>query len=278
MRVRRNASPFPVLQPGARWRAFTLIELLVVVGIIALLASLLLPALSRGRERAQTVACLSNLKQLQLAFALCTDDHDDVMPPNNYVFTIGGPGATNASGKYEDSSWCPGDVTVDTNYANVRLGVLFPFLTTPRIYRCPSDPSTITDTAGNTVPRTRSYNLSIWINCKLEPGSYRRAGDAPRVTDFFTFIDTHEDGIVDPTFGLYQADSWWGDFWIDQPANRHSQGANLAFLDGHVEHWVWRAPKEFYTWGQIARDDDDLADLRRLQQCIPTTEELSRPR
>ncbi|MBI3882068.1 MAG: prepilin-type N-terminal cleavage/methylation domain-containing protein [Verrucomicrobia bacterium] len=258
-------------------RGFTLIELLVVIAIIAIVASLLFPAIGKSRERARAVACLNNLKQLQLAFNLCMDDHDDIMPPNNYVFSIGGPGATNTAGRYTESSWCPGDVTVDTTDYNLRAGVLFPYNEATRIYRCPSDPSVIADVEGRTVSRTRSYNLSIWINCKNEPKSYTRSTTVPRVAEMFTFIDTHEDGIVDPTFGLYQPDTFWGDFWIDQPANRHSQGANLAFLDGHVEHWRWDAPKEFSVWGQFYSSPEDKADLRRLQQCIPTTEELNQP-
>lgn len=251
-------------------------ELLVVIAVIAILASLLLPALSRARSRALSIACLNNLKQLQLASALCTVDHDDLMPPNHFVYTIGGPGSTNASTRYEDSSWCPGDVTVDTTDANLRSGVLFPYLETTRIYRCPADPSTIHDPDGNEVPRTRSYNLSIWLNCKNEPGSFKYATDVARPTDTFSFIDTHEDGIVDPTFGLYQPDTWWGEFWIDQPANRHNDGANLAFVDGHAEQWKWKSPKVFYTWGQFWRDNDDRDDLRRLQQHIPTRDELRR--
>lgn len=256
-------------RPASARRGFTLLELLVVIATIAILASITMPALSKARERARTVKCLSNLKQLQLAAALCATDHDDVMPPNNYVYSIGSPGATNGFAQYLHSSWCPGDVREDSTDANIRAGVLFPNLETTSIYRCPSDPSTITDAAGIVVPRTRSYNLSIWINCTNEPKSYQRTVDVPRPSEMFTFIDTHEDAVVDPTFGIYQANTFWGDFWIDQPADRHSQGANLAFVDGHVEHWTWRAPKEFYTWGQIARDADDLADLRRLQQCIP---------
>lgn len=256
-----------------------------MVAVIAILASMLLPAVSKARQQAVTISCLNNLRQLQLAFALCTLDHDDMMPPNSYVYVIGGVGATNASRRYEDSSWCPGDVRLDTTDANLRSGVLFPYLETTRIYRCPADRSTIVDPVLGAVPRTRSYNMSIWINCNLLSNSYWRpyehsytnASDVPRTAEIFTFIDTHEDAIVDPTFGLEQANDpvGYGDFWIDQPANRHGQGANLAFVDGHVERWKWLSPKNFYTWGQFYSDAGDKADLRRLQDKIPTIAELS---
>ena len=67
---------------------FTLIELLVVIAIIGILAALLLPVLSRAKDRALTVACLNNLKQLQVCWQLYADDNNDILPPNNFVYDI----------------------------------------------------------------------------------------------------------------------------------------------------------------------------------------------
>ncbi|MFM1768639.1 MAG: hypothetical protein RJA22_1168 [Verrucomicrobiota bacterium] len=259
--------------PRAR-AAFTLIELLVVIAIIAILAALLLPALSQAKERGRTIACLNNLKQLQVCFLNYTHEQDDDLPPNNYVYFVGGGGVNLGA---SDPSWCPGDVREDTSIANLTNGVLWKYNESAGIYRCPSDRSTASPGGNPTsIPRVRSYNLSIWMGSRLEPRGYLKLAELSS-TSFstdraFTFIDTHEDGIVDPTFGVYPANEAWHtgyrNAWLDQPANRHSQGANLAFLDGHVENWRWRAPKVFRSYQQAATGAD-LQDLRRLQECIP---------
>lgn len=248
---------------------FTLVELLVVIAVIALLAGLLLPSLGRAKQAGLASACSNNLRQIQLASLLYAHDHRDALPPNNFTFVVGdtnNPALTNLS-------WAPGDVTRDTTPSNLMSGVLYPYLRTTQVFRCPADRTQIFSTErGHSIPRTRSYNLSVWLNCELEWRSTRTLAEAsrPSASEVFSYVDTHELDIVDATFGITPNDgNYYSDRWIDLPADRHNRGANLALVDGHVEKWRWKAPKIFVEWGQIPRPDGDFDDFRRLQSKLP---------
>src|SRR5215469_6037521 len=150
---------------GTRNRlAFTLLELLVVIAIIAIIAALLLPALSKGKERALGIACQNNLKQLQICWHAYAMDHEDVLPPNQSVYdiTTGAP----VPGADLSWTWCPGNTRVDTNFANIESGYLFPYNRNPFIYHCPADRATVVlpDGEQTSLLHTRSYNMSESIN------------------------------------------------------------------------------------------------------------------
>jgi prepilin-type N-terminal cleavage/methylation domain-containing protein/prepilin-type processing-associated H-X9-DG protein len=266
-------------------RAFTLIELLVVITIIGILAAFLLPALSQAKQRAYTIACLNNLKQLELCVHLYTADNNDCFVPNNSVASINTNGLAGQEAK--SASWCldqdePTQLTPDT----IINGLLYQYNASLGIYHCPADLSKQEDADGNPLPqlRWRSYNMSqsingypeflpddssLWYSWTNIPAwkKYTQVRH-PTLNELFVFIDESEDTISDAQFGnppignIFQQNVWW-----DMPANRHNQGANLSFADGHVEHWKWKTPMIFTRWLQDI-DSDEMPDFRRIQNAM----------
>jgi len=254
-------------------RAFTLIELLVVIAIIAILAAILLPVLTRAKDRGLTVSCLNNLRQLTVCWLMYAQDHNDIVPPNQSVYDIytGEP----IPGANLDWTWCPGNTRVDTNTAHIESGYLYPYNQSPGIYHCPADRSMVQTPDGSYL-RTRSYNMSesfngiafkAGIGLDFLPAFVKLSQVAtPPPTEAFVFIDVHEDGILDSLFGIpWPGEPYgYGDHWWDLPANRHNQGCNFSFADGHVERWHWKVPKIFRYLGQNVLPEE-LDDFRRVQ-------------
>jgi prepilin-type processing-associated H-X9-DG protein/prepilin-type N-terminal cleavage/methylation domain-containing protein len=244
--------PIPPRRPEG---AFTLIELLVVIAIIAILAGLLLPVLAGAKEQGRSANCMSNLRQLTLCWHMYADDFGDVLCPNDWIATGNGT----VFGDMTQTSWCQGDARMDTNTLNIQAALLFPYNTSTAIYHCPSDMSTIQDQNGNPLPqaRTRSYNMSQSVNgypLLIDPqtGYYVDALQPcfsklssitnPPPSQLFVFIDENENTLEDDQFGYPMINFDYGE-WFDMPSNRHNQGANLSFADGHVEHWHWQVPE-----------------------------------
>ncbi len=271
----RGREPNPCRRPRGR-AGFTLVELLVVIAILALLAGLLLPALVRSKEEARATACRNHLKQLQVCVHLYAVDHQDVLPPNNYVYNLEteSPDPVIFS---TNMTWCPGNTRLDPTPANIERGLLFPYNRSTAIYRCPSDRSYVETEEGRRlrIPRTRSYNMSQSINGApvqedwYGPPSFQKEShiDRPSPAELFVFIDVHEDSILDSLFGI--PPPGWERFmeltWWDLPAGRHRRGCSLSFADGHVERWNWAAPKIFRELGQAPDSPEEWRDFHRLR-------------
>lgn len=262
---------------GTEHHGFTLIELLVVVAIIAILAAMLLPTMAETKSRAQAIACRNNLGQLQEAWFMYTQDNDDTLPPD--IEVSGGLGAWQS--RSAPGSWVVGNAQSDTNTDNLVSGLLFHYLDAAGVYRCPADKSTV---AGQpSLLRTRSYSKNWWLNGwgfdgqenpNKFPEDKTKVGQiiSPPPVRVFVFIEENEQSIGDSMF-LVDNDRYGSvNQWENQPSDRHNQGCNLSFADGHTEPWHWQAPKHFtshFPPSQSPSGPADHRDLYRLKNAIP---------
>ena len=234
-------------------RGFTLIELLVVIAIIAILAALLLPALTRAKLKAQAVQCMNNNRQLAFAWRMYTEDNRDTMLfASSYPVTLRDP-----------YTWCNGRIDFNVGNASnwdptvdIMPSLMWPYCgQNLGIWRCPADRSYVT-VGGVRKPRIRTMAMNAYLGGFS--GTYYSLGDMARYKIYrkyselsppgpekiFLFIDEREDAI---NWGNFLTDmvgyspSAPGSYaLLDLPASYHGKACGFSFCDGHAEIHRWR--------------------------------------
>ena len=266
----------------AKKRGFTLIELLVVIAIIAILAGMLLPALSKAKTKAQGILCMSNNKQLVLGTQLYTMDNNERMPNN---FTI--PDTLEAITSKKFNNWVNNVMTWGTtgiegesvtNVHWVKNGVLGRYTAgAVGIYQCPADTRVSPAQAKlgwTRRNRSNAMNALIGLSDNLAGslggrswamgGAYRqflKTGDFPTPANTWLTLDEHPDSVNDAFF-INDVNST---AWSDVPSSLHNGACGFSFVDGHAEIRKWQSSYSKYpkiSFGTVAVRTDPTPHWR----------------
>ena len=226
---------------GPDTRGFTLIELLVVIAIIAILAGMLLPALSKSKTKAQGIYCLNNLRTVQTAWLMYSHDFSDFIPGN--LWSVKGP-----------NNWVSGWLDfADNNSDNTNLQMILDpkfaqlgtYVQAPGSYKCPADRVRVKN-GGQSRPRVRSISMSGWMGPNSPAWNdgfivFAKVSQivTPSPSEALVYLDEREDSLDDGYFAVNMV----GTEMVNFPGGFHNRAGGLTFADGHAEIHKWIDPR-----------------------------------
>lgn len=232
-------------------------------------------ALEQAKEQGRRAACVSNLKQLTLAWILYADDNNDKIV-NGMAGRDREPDGVVSEKAWVGKDWAEGykDGAKLTEYKQVEaigVGALWPYLREETLYHCPKGEDgqvrtySIVDSM-NGVARDRTQEDGAWVNNRRDAGKFGSHGK--RVV----FVDVGR--AIPESFAVhYDKEQWWA-----LPPVRHSGGTTLSFADGHAEHWRWKAGETVKLGesgagsssyeGTMPQTAEGKEDLQRVQKSV----------
>jgi len=217
------------------------------------LAAMLLPALSRAKQKSLGVACINHLRQLAIASVVYSVDFHDSWPLNN-------PGddavnLANPPANYSPRVWAEGregSNLIDEQTANGmvsdRVSLIAPYLKSKTVFRCPGDkkPWKVNN---QLLTRPRSFGMNAYVGWNAPPWHdmpneqryqiFRRTAQGRSSSMVFLFGEIHPDSLCRPMFGINMD----AQTVYHVPGNYHGQVSNFVFLDSHTEAHRWRDPQ-----------------------------------